>query len=115
MRILAILLLLAFGGGAYMLSRYVEKTMNDQRKYGSDDLVKSIRIHNAINKTPTSNYQETPVERPKQIIRYGGVVESVGTPSTTYFDYNKAPETNEGQPGQPLPLTGQAPMNPVYK
>jgi len=119
MRILAILLLLAFGGGAYMLSRYVENSMNERARYGNDDLIRAIRINNELHRNGVPLEEGPQANTTKQVIQFGGGVDTVpiedpGSQHTTYFK-NEVPSTNEGQPGQPLPLTGQAPINPVYK
>jgi hypothetical protein len=120
MRIFALLILALFAGGAIYLSIYAERTINRNAKYGSDDLVRAIRIHNEKNKGRTPATQRDTRPENRQIIQYGGDVETV--PNTgnmptgnTYHGQDFVPETNEGQPGQPLPLTGTPPVNPVYK
>jgi hypothetical protein len=109
--------MLTFLGGAYYLSRHAEDSVKDRRKYGSDVLVKAIKIHNKKNKNGSSKIVDPgEPERTRQVIQYGGGVERVTDPSSkTYYFDDTVPQTNEGQPGQPLPLTGNVPMNPVYK
>lgn len=118
MRIIALIILAAFAGGAFYLSLYAERTMKRNAKYGSDDLVRAIRIHNEKNKLGTEG-SKVKQEESRQIIHYGGGVETVpqgGEASgNTYYNHDFVPQTNEGQPGQPLPLTGTPPVNPVYK
>lgn len=122
MRILALLVLAAFAGGAIYLSLYAERTMKRNAKYGSDDLVRAIRMHNEKHKTGTAGTEVKEDTNTKHIIHYGGDVETVITsPSSpqatgnTYRSREFVPETNEGQPGQPLPLTGRPPVNPIYR
>ncbi len=102
-----------------MLSRYAENSMNEKRKYGSDELIRAIRIHNLNNKSGTPLNDEPTTNTTREIIQFGGkgveVVPVEDQKSHTTIFNQDVPDTNEGQPGQPLPLTGQAPINPVYK
>lgn len=115
MRILVILIVGLFLGGAIMLSIYAEKSINESRLYGNDELVKDIKKYVEENEHGSISQQPQIVET-KQVINFDGTVDNIQTSpgSTTYFD-EPPPATNEGMPGQPLPMTGQPPMIPVYK
>jgi len=118
MRLFALIILLLFAGLALYLSIYAERKMKDHAMYGGDALIKDIMIHNMTSNNKLGRARsDPPLPTHKQVIQYGGgvVIMPKEGSGNTYSHEVPLPVTNEGMPGQPLPLTGQPPMNPVYK
>lgn len=108
-------------GGVYYLSIMAERKARDYQMYRGDYLIQAIHEHHQNSKGTSymgsAATTEPPANQERVIIHHGGkteIISNVVKPPQTKPIQEPLP-TNEGQPGQPLPLSQQPPANPVYK
>ena len=107
--------------------------------YGGNELIRDIAIHIHKNKSGNIDPSEDQNSRTtRTVIQYGGGVKYEDIPDSkskwsgktysndmfgengpsNHYDptkYGKPAPYQEGQPGQPLPLTTQPPQVPIYR